>query len=398
MEVEADTCSPWNAQDCQEIGLAPERPSPAPSQRNCGLDLMRTICVLFVAVAHGPNHGDRYAEWNVFDANLWVLYFLTLLSAMLLARSRSPLGPYLQRLLAVFLFGVALNAAAIKVRGGDVMDADHIGPSRLLAPDNELILQMGYILCIQAFGAFYYAMRGAARHGWRSVAAFCTVASGGLLVVQVVVAPAAWSDIVRCIALVCSSGYIIRAGVTGKVDKRCAVAALVSALAFLLPLEVTGWDEYDHQEHVVGPKGCNMLTFYAWGFAWGLAKDHVDMEAAKKTAGTYWPVVLPWLLTAGVPMRADLESPKDPWLRLAVLASWLTFAAGFFLYSCVQLEDFLGIAGSLNIWSLVWYCGHMLFGALFGSLGYYAVLSLSYLGAIAYGLCRTGWTQASSRD
>lgn len=402
--LETSTCSPgenscsrWSNQDCHGVELA-DRMVPARGQRNCGLDLMRTICVLFVCVAHGPVDGDRYARWNVFDANLWVLYFLTMLSAMLLARSRAPLGPYLARLGAVFLLGVALNAAAIKVRGGKVWDSDYIGPSRFLAPENPLVLQMGYILCIQVFGSYFYAMRGAARYDRRLVAAFCIVSSAGLLALQIAAEPTAWPNLVRCIVVVCTSGYIIRAGISGEVNRRTALAASISVIAFVVPLEVWGWSEFIHKDHLVGPKGCNMLTFYAWGFAWGLVKDHINAEAAKRAANTYWPVALPWLLTASVPLRVDLESPKDPWQRLAVLASWLTFALGFALYSCTNLEDFLGIAGPLNIWSLVWYCGHMLFGALFDGPWYYFVLSITYAGSIGFGMRRTLWPALFSRS
>jgi len=402
MNVVQSSSSPqWNGQDCQELGLVGEGgerlvPSPSPSQRNCGLDLLRTICVLFVAVAHGPVNGDRYADWNVFDANLWVLYFLTLLSAMLLARSRSHLLPYLLRLTIVFFLGVFLNALAVKVQGRDVLDADHLGPSRFLAPDNELVLQMGYILCIQAFGAYFYAMRTLAHYGWRSVAALCSATSGALLLLQLVMGPTAWSGIFRCAVVICTSGYLVRAGLAREVNKRSALAASVSAAVFVMTLEVTGWDEYNHQDHLVGPKGINMLTFYAWGFSWGLVKDFVHTEKALRTAGTYWPVALPWLLTAGVPLRVDLESPKDLGQRLAVLASWLTFAGGFLLYSCVQLEDFLGIAGPLNYWSLAWYCGHMLMGALLDSTWYYYVLAASYLLTVAFGMRRTLWATISS--
>mmetsp|Transcript_9658 Transcript_9658/g.27195 ORF Transcript_9658/g.27195 Transcript_9658/m.27195 type:complete len:413 (-) Transcript_9658:128-1366(-) len=384
-----------NMRDCREDGR-PEHQAPAPSQRNCGLDLMRTICVFFVCVTHGPGSGERYADWNVFNANLWVLYFLTLLSSMLLARSRSALGPYLARLGALFLFGVALNAAAVKIRGGNVLDFDHIGPSRFLAADNELVLQMGYILCIQAFGALFYTMRGIARCGPRSIAAFCTATSVGLIAVQAALDLTEWSNLLRCVVAICSNGYIIRAGVAGEVNQKSAFAAVLSALTFVVSLEASGWNEYHHEDHVVGPKGCNMLTFYAWGFSWGLVKDHVDMQAPRRLLFTYWPLALPWLLYSCVPLRVDLQGPKDPWERLAVLTSWITFALGFLVYSDIQMEDYLGVAAPLNMWSLVWYCGHMLFGSLLGSPGYYFVLSFSPYVVIAFGLRRTLLTRRSS--
>lgn len=353
------------------------------------------MCVLFVAVAHGPAGGDKIADRNSFDANLFVLYLLTMLSAFLYARSRTTWVWYMWRLTIVFLAGVLLNSLAIKVQGGNIFDEQHMSIDTLLAPNNKLILQMGYILCIQGFGSFFHLVRSVAGLGHMALVWVCVGTSFMMLLVELMYDVTRWDYLARYILQLWCGAFMIRAAKQGVLDWRAAVLVAITAAGFVVPMEAFGWDEYhlddppEVKHHPLGPKPCDLFAFYAWGFAWGVAKDLVDASNFVRLVATYWPLAVPYLSSASVPLRVDLKSPNDPWIRLAVLSSWLTFAVLLIFFTSFSQEDFLGVSGPLNAWSLVWYCSHVLIGAMVNNSSYYLILGGTYLAAVCYGVYQT---------
>jgi len=78
------------------------------------LDLVRSICVCFVAIDHGNR---AFGMWNALDGVSWVLQYLFVISGIAFAMSRSPLTTYLLRLGCYVVFGVCVNWVAWVVTG-----------------------------------------------------------------------------------------------------------------------------------------------------------------------------------------------------------------------------------------------------------------------------------------
>jgi len=135
----------------------PVRPS---RPRNVLLDFLRALCVLFVVAHHASLRLDgvyftgRFKGYPLSN-NLWVLWYLAIMSGMLFGLSSGRLLPYLKRLFVVLAFGCVANLLGIVISWSTNPDAN-----------NEIsvegvLYQMYYVVFIGMFGVVSYPARQA---------------------------------------------------------------------------------------------------------------------------------------------------------------------------------------------------------------------------------------------
>lgn len=106
-----------------EARTEPEQELPNESKRmeRCvQIDFLRTLCVLFVCFHHAELRldGVYFTEHFIgyaLSCNLWVLWYLVIMSGMLFMLSSRPIGQYLLRMLGIMLFGMGCNTLGIVI-------------------------------------------------------------------------------------------------------------------------------------------------------------------------------------------------------------------------------------------------------------------------------------------
>ena len=128
--------------------------------RNVQIDFLRTLCVFFVTVHHSALRFDGvYWTGNfrgyALSNNLWVLWFLTIMSGMLFGLSTRPVRPYLGRLAVVVLFGIVCNLLGI------VISWETNPGGKWPITLTNVLYQMYYVILIGALAVLAYPARQA---------------------------------------------------------------------------------------------------------------------------------------------------------------------------------------------------------------------------------------------
>jgi hypothetical protein len=122
--AEKETSSLVHDSTRSDTPVRPSRP------RNVLLDFLRALCVLFVVAHHASLRLDgvyftgRFKGYPLSN-NLWVLWYLAIMSGMLFGLSSGRLLPYLKRLFVVLAFGCVANLLGIVISWSTNPDANN---------------------------------------------------------------------------------------------------------------------------------------------------------------------------------------------------------------------------------------------------------------------------------
>ena len=351
----------------------------APRERCVQLDFLRTLCVVFVLTHHAEIRLEHVYYTTQFvgyalSENLWVLWYLVIMSGMLFALSARPLGPYLLRMGAILLFGAGCNALGIAVSW--YTNPDPPG-GRWPMSFGNMLYQMYYVLIVSGFAIFIDPVRLRLLHD-RSP----HVLSSALSCVAVValVAFPFWLPLLSSsihLSRGCQLEYAASyaAAISSTLGVLCALsrgrpelAALAIGVGFASYFVYTGASQC--RDDSISGRIPRFVWWYAFGVSWaGFLRARrrqprvaAAVERFQRCSEAYWLGVIPLFEAGQTSMQRhrepDLLSTQDPLVDWMVATKDVVLIVIFFAVSLMRTTDPCGLAAPLNYWALLAYCSH----------------------------------------